>query len=93
MAANFEYKREYVDSNRDMDDLYAHMKYLQDNPPIGGLYKTYLKARYGGKSKQPSKRYSNNKEGGKQMIHDLCTDLGINLTHLEKKPKRKIIKL
>lgn len=84
-----------------MDSLFAYLQYLHDNPPIGGLYKQYLEAKYGdGKNKKKhlnhnSKPLSNKdkKLVEKNALHGLCADFHIDINQLQKKPKRKVIKV
>lgn len=96
MAANFGFTEEYVDNEMDMDSLFAHLDYLNDNPPIGGLYKGYLEAKYG-KKKDEKSYISNNPEQQKRLdqakFRDLSAEFGVDITQLQKRPKRKIRKI
>ena len=83
-----------------MDRMFAHLNYLQDNPPIGGLYKQYLEARYGNGKKE--KKYTNQSKplskkertlAEKNALHSLCADFHVDINSLQKKPKRRLIKV
>ena len=93
MAANFGYDEDYVDNRLDMDSLFAHMQYLHDNPPIGGLFKKYLEIRYGVKDEEKpvqQKHFKNEaerKNAEKTELHKMIADFGGTL---EKKPKRRL---
>ena len=97
MAANFGFTEEYVDNEMDMDSLFAHLDYLNDNPPIGGLFKGYLEAKYGGKKRDEKSYISNDPQQQKRLdqakFRDLSADFGVDITQLQKRPKRKIRKI
>lgn len=84
-----------------MDSLFAYLDYLRDNPPIGGLYKQYLEAKYSNQKSKPkytnrqSKQTSSKEQAiaEKNALHSLCADFHMDINSLQKKPKRKLRKV
>ena len=104
MAANFGYNEQYVDEMLDMERLFAHLKYLKDNPPAGTLIKAYFEAQAGasgGSSTSTADRLPTPKpktfksEEDKRnfertQLNNLCADFGVNINNLQKKPRRRL---
>jgi hypothetical protein len=93
----------------DMERLFAHLKYIHDNPPAGTLIKAYFEAQagtFGNSSSSTSisssvnnyqyKTFANKQEQQnfeKRQMNGLCAALGVNINQLQRKPKRKVIRL
>ena len=104
MAANFGYTEQYVDEWLDMERLFAHLKYLRDNPPAGTLIKAYFEAQAGASGSSSTstadrlptpkpKTFKSEEEKRnfeRTQLNNLCADFGVNINNLQKKPRRRL---
>jgi len=79
LAAEFNYKDDYIDWHMDMDDLFSHMRYRDDHPHAGALLLAFLG---GGKKEdeateepKTSSQYSNYIE---DFMADFCGSGGVS---------------
>jgi hypothetical protein len=87
----------------DMERLFAHLQYIKDNPPAGTLIKAYFEAKAGNTSttshtpmhyeKPKFKTEAERKNYERRELNRLCSDFGVNINKLQKKPKRKLRKI
>ena len=104
MAANFGYTEQYVDEMLDMERLFAHLKYLKDNPPAGTLIKAYFEAQAGASGSSSTstadrlptpkpktfKSEEDKRNFERTQLNNLCADFGVNINNLQKKPRRRL---
>lgn len=104
MAANFGYNEQYVDEMLDMERLFAHLKYLKDNPPAGTLIKAYFEAQAGASGSSSTstadrlptpkpktfKSEEDKRNFERTQLNNLCADFGVNINNLQKKPRRRL---
>ncbi|WP_196607427.1 hypothetical protein [Pectinatus frisingensis] len=83
-AANFHYTEQYIDEMLDMDRFFYHLEYLKINPPIGGLFLEYIRAKAGINKNDTPK--NDTPKNDKETLTNLIKDFG----PLKKKPKRRL---